>query len=95
MAGKTDFTSATMIPESQAVSPLPNQNFGPKADFPSATSTPIPKKAGREGAGAGFQDTKKGTSDFSSATNLPLPTANPNSTNRPTSQPQAFEKGKK
>ena len=91
MADKTDFSSATEIPFSQTPAPLANQNFGPKVDWPSATHTVQPP-AKREGPGA-WQDTGKGSKDFTSATETPAPApSSVNTHNRPTANPPGWEK---
>ena len=90
MADKTDFSSATKVPMATTPSPLANTNFGPKADWPNATKVPQPA-ATREGPGA-WHDTKKGTSDFSSSTKLPVTTGDPNKRVRPEANPPSFEK---
>ncbi|HVA00096.1 MAG TPA: hypothetical protein VMV34_00420 [Terriglobia bacterium] len=93
--GTFDFSSATQVtPEKPAVSPLPNKQFGPKVEWPSATYAPDAQlKDSREGTGNNwFGQKNKGQEDFSSATSAPLPDGNSTDRRRPTAMPKAWER---
>ena len=86
------FDSATPVPVSKTVSPLPQHNFGPKANWPSATETPRGALKDTRGPGpTAFDNSKKPKLHFDSSTAAPLPSVRTSEVNRPEPHPKAFQ----
>jgi hypothetical protein len=85
------FDSATPCPHAKGVSPLPEQNFGPKANWPSATEAPKGALKDTRGPGPTPFESKPPKLHYDSSTAAPLPKTGTSELNRPTPDAKAYE----